>query len=386
MGHNPRVHRDCRGLTLVEVVVVLVIAGILAAVAVRSLGTVSQTARVEETKREMDALARAITGNPELQNNGTRSDFGYVGDVGSMPANLAALVANPGGYSTWKGPYFRNRLSQIGDDYVNDAWGVPYSYAGSAITSTGSGSSIVRRLSDSVGDLLQNQVTGTVFDLDGTPPGPTFGDSIVIRLALPNGSGGMTTVTTHPDAGGYFAFGSVPIGNHNLDLVYLPLHDTLHRFVSVSPASIIYSDYYLASNVWYDTTGSVGGLGHVAGSDTSYAQPQCNNISFWIVNNSGHLVTINSLALTWSSPTAYYRYVIWGTTTVFDSSNPMSGSGQTSPFSPSRTVDDGARVRVQIESFKSSPTGGANVDMSNTTATVQLSDGSTFTISTGACQ
>jgi len=41
-------------------------------------------AGTEETRKEIDRLACAIAGNPELYDNGIRSDFGYIGDTGAM--------------------------------------------------------------------------------------------------------------------------------------------------------------------------------------------------------------------------------------------------------------------------------------------------------------
>ena len=111
----------------------------------------------------------------------------------------------------------------------------------------------------------------------------------------------------------------------------------------------------------------------------------CNNFSFWVINNSGSQITVNSITLTYATPTAYYRYVRWGSTTVFNSNNPKNGSGELASFSSSQFVNDGDSAQVRIETFKNSTIGGSNVDMSNVDVTVLLSDGSTFDISFGAC-
>ncbi|MEA2031894.1 MAG: type II secretion system protein, partial [candidate division Zixibacteria bacterium] len=92
---------------------VIIIIGILSTVALRSVNTITDTAKIEETKQELEALSFAIAGNPDIQNNGIRTDFGYVGDVGSLPPNLDALFSNPGSYATWNGPYIGNRFTQI---------------------------------------------------------------------------------------------------------------------------------------------------------------------------------------------------------------------------------------------------------------------------------
>lgn len=257
---EPRLHQ--RGFTLIEMILVIIIIGIMASVAVGPGQRLFSAARTEETKHEMDAIAFAITGNPVLENNGTRSDFGYVGDVGGLPPNLDALYTNPGSYSTWKGPYISNRIAQVADDYKNDEWGTLYSYtAGATLTSTGSGSNIVRRIAASTGDLLYNSASGNVFDLDGTPPGSDYDDSVTVRLVIPNGSGSTSIKSTTVDPGGYFSFDSIPIGNHDLTIIYEPSNDTLRRFVSVLPASNLYGVYHLAANVW---------SGGAAGSSSVY--------------------------------------------------------------------------------------------------------------------
>jgi len=378
--------RNSSGFTLVEIVLVIVIVGILAATAIRTGNHVTNSARVEETRQELDALARAIIGNPELQNNGVRSDFGYVGDVGALPANLDALYTNPGSYATWNGPYIENRFAQISDDYKKDAWGTNYTYSGSVtITSTGSGSNIIRKLAASNDDLLHNSVNGVVLDLDGTPPGSIYKDSVSVKLTIPDGVGSMVTKTSGVDAGGYFSFDSIPIGNHDIDIIYLPDSDTLTRFVSTLPNSSLYNEYYMASNVWYDTTGGggSGSLTKVTGSDSLYAD--CHGFFFWIENNTGSTVSVDSVTLTWSSPTAYYRYIKWNGTTVFDEVNPQAGSGDKVGFTSTQTINNGQSLRVDFDAFKTNPTGGADVDVNNVTFTVDFSDGSTITVTTGNC-
>lgn len=372
------------GFTLIEVIIVIVIAGILASVAMRSVASLADTARIEETKDEMIMIAQSIVGNPDLNNNGTRTDFGYVGDVGSMPPNLDALINNPGGYATWNGPYAQNRFSQISSDIKQDAWGANYSYSGgNTITSSGSGSDIVLKVGRVVSDFTLNRVSGKILDRDGTPPPPLYNDSISVRLVFPDGAGGYTAKSVTVIHGGYFAFDSIPIGNHDLEIVYGPLSDTIQNFVSVLPGRDTHGDYLLTTNVWYDTSG--GSLEFVAASDTVYSNPQCNNFSFWIVNNTGAPITIDWMIFSWASPTAYYKSIEWNGATVFDQPNPSNGSGDTAVFSPPQVINDGQTAKLSGLAFKTQPFGGPMVDMSGATTTIELSDGSSFVINFGAC-
>lgn len=366
------------GFTLVEMVIVLVIAGILLTVAMRAGVTISRSGKVEETKNEMQLIEFAICGNPSLENNGIRSDFGYVGDIGSMPPNLGALYSNPGGYSTWNGPYLKGRFQQDSVGFEQDAWGVGYQYSGGvSVTSSGSGSNIIRTFANSPADLLRNKVSGTITDLDGLPPGTTYKDSLDIRLTVPNGSGSLVTKSQHPDASGYFLFDSISIGNHDLQMVYCPTNDTLLSYVTVTPASNSSNPYRFPTRIW-----GTSAVSSVNGSDSVYGSPPCTDVSFWIANNSGSSRTISSVTVTWPSPTAYFAQIYWGSTRVFNlGGSPRGVSGTNYSFSSAQTIASGEKVRIQVLDFRANNTsgGGSLVSMSTCTITFAFSDGSTFT-------
>jgi prepilin-type N-terminal cleavage/methylation domain-containing protein len=373
------------GYTLVELLVVLIILGIISAVAVRSLQKTVAVSRTEETKAEMESLAYAIAGNPSLVSNGVRSDYGYVGDVGALPPTLTALSVNPGSYAAWHGPYTQDKVTaSVGvssSDISQDAWGAPYSYSplGATITSAGNGSAFTRPIANSAADLLVNQVSVSVTDLSGKSPGTTYDDSIRILLTIPNGIGGTTSIQRNPSSGGWAQFDSIPIGTHALTVVYLPYSDTLQREVHVDPGHLYSSNVQL----FRDFPGSVGGgeIVFINNSD-SLTGGVCEKLTFWITNTGSATITVTSMTLTWSSPASFYKKLRWGNVDVWDEDIPRNGSGDIANFSPAGYIDPGQSLNVYVEEFKDQPTGGNNVEVRNTSFTVLLSDGSTLTFTT----
>jgi len=243
------------GYSLIELIIVIVIVAIIASVAVKSLKGTNEVVRTEETKVELEQLAYAVAGNPTLLSGGARTDYGYVGDVGAMPPNLDALVTNPGGYGTWDGPYVRDDFyvtaSGPSSEFKLDGWGRAYVYSGgNSIVSTGGGSSISRRIANATDDLLYNDLSLAVVDLDNDPPGAVFRDSVRIILTHPDGAGGYSSRTAYPDANGLVAFDSIPIGTQTLRTVYLPTNDTLTRLVNIDPGRSSYLQTQLFSDVW----------------------------------------------------------------------------------------------------------------------------------------
>ncbi len=236
------------GFTLIELIITIIIIGIITTVALVNMSASLDTARHEHTKAELDALAFAIVGNPSLYSNGARSDFGYVGDVGGLPPNLDALVANPGGYATWKGPYVEGGMGS--SSFKEDGWGLAYLYTGTSIRSTGSGVNIDKMVAASSLSLLSNSVTGYIVDASSTMPGAIYKDSLLLRLTFPDGTGGLTTAAISPDAKGTFSFAGVPIGNHRLTAIYLPDSDSTTLSVSVTPSSVVKIDIVFPHDLW----------------------------------------------------------------------------------------------------------------------------------------
>ncbi len=205
-------------------------------------------------------------------------------------------------------------------------------------------------------DLVSNQVTGIVLDRNGAPPGASEVDSVELHLVIPNGLGGTTTMSIHPEPSGYFSFESIPIGNHDLQIIYEPLHDTLKRFVSVLPNSVLYQEYFLTFSPWSEIPPSTSCFEYVEGSaNLIMGSSICDRIEFDIVNNCSQHVYTTSIMLEWASPEAYFQNVQWDNQAAYNKSTSGVGSGEVAEFqAPNDTkwAESGETITVHVEIFK----------------------------------
>lgn len=124
------------------VIVIAVIAILAALITPLAVNQIMQ-ARYDACREELDLIKKAIVGDPALIEAGTRSSYGFVGDLGILPrANLGDLgfdennrlgdLLEQNGLQGWDGPptfdiWFGWRGSYVSDDL--DAWGRRYRYA-----------------------------------------------------------------------------------------------------------------------------------------------------------------------------------------------------------------------------------------------------------------
>lgn len=132
-----------QGFTLIELVVIIVILGVLAGVAIPVFSNFTNSAKINATREEMNTIKRAIVGNPAAVSGGQYIDRGFEGDCGFVPSALIDLTLRPDSVTPydrltrigWNGPY----LDSSRGDYLRDAWGNNYTYdpAGRRVISSG---------------------------------------------------------------------------------------------------------------------------------------------------------------------------------------------------------------------------------------------------------
>lgn len=231
--------KKLRGLTLVEILMVLALVGILTAVSLTVMDTVAEDAAFEKTYGKMLQIRTALIGDLDTDKQGLREFYGYLGDIGALPTaidGLQALISQPAGIASWqvnstsktgmgwKGPYLK---ASPGVNWLRDAWGrdIIYDVSGSPfILSYGSdgvagGTGHAADIQLNLGPTLTFSTVHGVINRNSV----RYSEDAVVELYHPDGTGNLTTKTVNVTAAvnGYFSFSNIPFGVRGLK-VFLP--------------------------------------------------------------------------------------------------------------------------------------------------------------------
>ncbi len=239
MKRNLNKIRNQSGFTLMELVIVIVILGILSLVAMQSFSKRAERQRSEATLAEMEAIKMAIVGDPDKIQTGVRVDFGYVGDVGALPANLAALMTNPG-VGNWNGPYMEADFVEDPADYATDAFGQAYVYNPATLTLYSPGANVTIQIASSTAELFGATVKALITDRDGFTPKTTDVGNIAVYITLQNGTMIGSPGTPNVATNGTATLAGIPIGNHILQGFHSAIGatgETVTYYLSVNPGA-----------------------------------------------------------------------------------------------------------------------------------------------------
>ena len=212
-----------RGLSLLEVVLVVAVIAILASAVTPAVVQRILDSRIDATRAEVKALSDAMVGRP----GEAAGAFGFVGDIGRLPQTFTELV-QPGGlpaYTTnnvrsvgmgWKGPYVN-----VGDsptDYSTDAFDSAYTGASLGQVRSAGPNGTAGDSDDIVyppnPPVITGQVTVVLKTISG---GKTVVDPANYDVKLYYASNGAEAVLT--DSFGPFVFQNVPMGLHAIEVV-----------------------------------------------------------------------------------------------------------------------------------------------------------------------
>lgn len=230
--------RNRSGFTLVELLSAILLITILAVVSITVLPDTINESRFQKTVTQLNQIKNAMIGNPEIREGSARSSFGYLGDVGAIPASISNLLSLPGGVAAfasnssvrfglgWNGPYLTGENSA--SDYSKDSWGNTIIYTPGATPPT-----LVSLGADGVaGGTGFNQDITVTLPLELTTAnvsgficqsGGPFTASAQVELNSPDGSGALTQAEVNllPANKGQFSFLNLPMGIRSIT-VYVP--------------------------------------------------------------------------------------------------------------------------------------------------------------------
>jgi prepilin-type N-terminal cleavage/methylation domain-containing protein len=245
-------NRRSRGVTLLELLVVLMILSIVLTAAVKTWDVTLERGRAQTTASKLTQIVKVIVGDPDYITAGQRADFGFVGDMGRVPDSLQELVKAPAGSTTWRGPYIRSTFNQSVDGYRIDGWGDTLRYGREFynnrdslwVRSSGgrgwANQSRWQTLNFPYSDaaLTQDSVIGQVVDIRGKSPSDNQMLRLIVTLYWPSDGKLVSLDKTGFEMMGaqnQFKFYAIPQGVHRLDAMYFTVDqkDTFRTTQSV---------------------------------------------------------------------------------------------------------------------------------------------------------
>lgn len=125
-----------KGLTLLELVVVLGILALLAGVAVQSLDPIANQSRYESSQSMINSIRSATIGDPNSKNaNGQKIISGYVADTALLPSSLTDLLQKPNAIIAYGTDSFDSDRDLTNDVTLARGWNGPYFQLGAGRTS-----------------------------------------------------------------------------------------------------------------------------------------------------------------------------------------------------------------------------------------------------------
>ncbi|MGH9339136.1 MAG: hypothetical protein ACRD1R_06015 [Acidobacteriota bacterium] len=380
-----------KGISLLESVTALAVIAIIVGAAAPLSITFLDNRREAETLDQLETFKRAIIGDPRIISSEARTSFGYLGDLGNLPASLTDLWINgtqpafafDSTLKTgvgWAGPYLNTQVLEFLNQIALDSWGNPIDWTRPDDSSGAIGKTVKGRLvspgpNKILGDSddlkveifdteTLSKVIGFVRDASGNlMPGAT----VEINYPL---NGVLTTQTLQTGINGDYIFDGIPFGV---------------RSITVKPRLVAVPDSAV-------TTGGGG-----------------DNVEVLIQNFSAADIILSSLTIIYEA-VAFYEMVKLDGQVVFNSNNPRGASGQFIDFSgnpftvtgtgqisgesfpvriqsPVTQVADlniglaakkGGTFKLKIEKFRDLQSGAAAaVDMTGISFQIDFSDGST---------
>jgi prepilin-type N-terminal cleavage/methylation domain-containing protein len=226
-----------RGFTLIELSVSLGILSVLATGAFLLISLEVDSSRQSETMAKLLMLKRSIIGDARIVTKESRTDFGFVGDMGTLPNSIENLWikgsqpafaydnAKKAG-AGWAGPYVQLGVLEFASQLPLDSWGNAIQYVVQTGTSSVTGQEYLGKVFSygPDGDLgggdditteiytteVLSKVASYVRDSSGNPMA-----NIPVKMNHPS-NGVLTTSSAISGPDGYYEFPGIPFGNRSI--------------------------------------------------------------------------------------------------------------------------------------------------------------------------
>lgn len=229
-----------KAFTLIEIVTVIAIIGILGGTIVPLALQLFTSKRGEVTVDRLEEFKKAIIGNPFVIGDDVRSSFGYIGDMGNLPASLQDLYikgaqptysydSNKKTGAGWRGPYINPAILEDLATLRLDAYKQQLVYSTAAFTDVQTGASAVGSLTSTgpnrtqggaVADdrkvyIFQSEARATVSGFVRDTQGNRLG-GVSVTINYPSNGVLTSSLPYVTGADGYFAFPNIPYGNRSI--------------------------------------------------------------------------------------------------------------------------------------------------------------------------
>jgi len=372
--------------------------GIVTSVALKNMGKSDDRANYEESLAELQELSRAIVGDENARINGERTSFGYIGDIGSLPSTLDALISRGSlGLTSldtnrqiaygWMGPYIESPFSSSSSDFKTDGWGNTYIYS-TAQYALAPGDTVVAKISSlgadgTVGgagydsdifveikkELVKSDLTGCVFDVNGDPV-----VNATIRIYEPNGSGILTSKNALTDATGCYTIQNVSQGVRSL---------TVHLLSGIESEG-----YRTTVGRSFVTVNDIADIGTIILVGIPVASGQNGeDLDFNVQNKLGEDITVVDFSVVYTPFNALtgpkYGLMKIGGPTAWTAAAARAGSGDLlstlNTFSAT-AFNDNATKSISLDNFQDNVPADINIFGTEFTATLYASDGSQYVV------
>ncbi len=234
------VKRALGGFTIIEIIACLATLAVIMGTMIPLGIQITLKRHEQQTLDELAKLKVAVLGDPQVVADGVRLSFGYVGDMGNLPASLEDLYkkgsqpafsfdATKKMGAGWHGPYIGPQIAGHLETLQADAFGNNYDYTTTPFTDSTVGITVDGRIRSGGGDgtsgtsddlsvelfssEINSKIVGSIEDSSGDR---LSGATVTVNYPS---NGILTTSSALTNSNGFFTMDDIPYGIRSMSIV-----------------------------------------------------------------------------------------------------------------------------------------------------------------------